>query len=368
MALHSVSENISKFNVKDDKAYITSKASKKEVENYLNEINLDSLLQRAFSIYKIDLDFTYSLVNNIHKRCKKAEFRCMLNCDDVCDSDLNRRYELRVVFPDKSGYVLRKLGPMLILSISVISIGILGFVFTARALWKQRRYHEMTIDFVNNMTHEFKTPISTITLARNLLLKKINPESGSENEKYLKLIGQENNKLKAQVERILQLSTLERGDYHLNKSPHNINTLIGEVVDKYSLILSEKKGVIQLNLDDTIPLTLLDPIYMKDALSNLIDNAIKYTDQKPEISIKTTSVKDKCIVSISDNGIGMVGEKQKHIFKKFYRIPTGDLHDVKGFGLGLSYVHLIIKAHQGSISVESTVGKGSKFIIELATI
>lgn len=363
MALKDVSKDISKLNVQEDRAYITSKNSKHEVEKYLKSIHLDSLLKRAFSIHKIQLRFEYSLTDNPARVCKQSEFRCILDCEGHCD--VNSKYELRINFPDKSGQVYGKMLPMLILSFIVIGIGITGFIITAIALWKQKRYYDMTIDFVNNMTHELKTPISTISLASGIVRKNLHEKNENSFDQYLDMIAEENEKLTLQIERILQLAQLEKGDYRLRKHPTNIHDIISDVAKRYELKAKEKEGIIQLRLHSESPVISADPMFLKDALSNLIDNAIKYSSEKPEVTVETTSAKGHLIIRIRDNGIGMTREKQKLIFKKFYRIPTGDIHNVKGFGLGLSYVQLIVKAHQGKIMVQSEPDKGSTFEIIL---
>ncbi len=332
---------------------------------YLKEINLDSLLQRAFNRHKIHLDFEYKLIEDIHKSCGGTEFRCELNCAELCQSDLNSRYELRINFPDKSGYVFGKMAPLLTLSLIVIIIGTGGFIYTARALWRQKKFHDTTIDFVNNMTHEFKTPISTIALSNNLIRKSIESGNTTEVSKYQDMIAQENDKLRVQVERILQLAKLESGDFNINKTAVDLKKIIDECIKKYSLLLEQGNGKVTTSFNHGDQEIKLDSGFIKDAISNLIDNSIKYSKKEPNIKIETSVSHNKLMITVSDKGIGIPVDQQKQVLKKFYRVPTGDLHDVKGFGLGLTYVDLIAKSHGGKLTIDSKPGFGSTFTIHI---
>ncbi len=248
----------------------------------------------------------------------------------------------------------------------IFALCILGcFSYAMFVIFTQKKISTMKMDFVNNMTHEFKTPIATISLASDSIN---NPKIITQQEKvrrFTKIIKQENKRMLAQVEKVLQMATLEKKDFVLKKEELDINYLIHQAAENISLQLEPKGGQIKVELDSDIRVLRADKNHISNVLNNLLDNANKYTPNNPMITVVSKQLKQSVMIQVIDNGIGMTKEQVKHVFAKFYRAHTGNLHDVKGFGLGLSYVQAIINAHQGKVRVKSEPGKGSTFTILL---
>jgi signal transduction histidine kinase len=229
---------------------------------------------------------------------------------------------------------------------------------------QQKRLSEMQKDFINNMTHEFKTPISSINISADVVMDPNIVNDPSRLFTYGSVIKQENNRLNQQVDKVLQIARIESHTFHLKKEPVNINDLIINVVDN-CIANSNRKLVINTDLSDSVGFIDADVLHLTNIFHNLLDNASKYSGKAPIISITSTRNNQYTVIRFSDNGPGISPEYQKRIFQKFYRIPTGNLHDVKGFGLGLYYVNTICKAHQWRIRLESSEGKGATFVIEI---
>jgi two-component system phosphate regulon sensor histidine kinase PhoR len=257
---------------------------------------------------------------------------------------------------------------------------IVFFGYTLFVIFKQKRLSEIQKDFINNMTHEFRTPISTIAISAEVLK---DPQTANHPERllnYATIIQNENNRLRQQVDRVLQAARLDKEDIGLKPEFLNLETIIGDAVNNFSLTVQEKAGRISIVNQITNSTIKADKIHITNVINNLIDNALKYCERKPNITIRvsqatilsskkswpsTTSGKPFVEVSISDTGIGISSENQKRIFQQFYRVPTGNIHNVKGFGIGLHYVKLIVEAHGGSVSVTSEPGVGSTFTLSL---
>lgn len=223
----------------------------------------------------------------------------------------------------------------------------------------------MKSDFVNNVTHEFKTPIATISLASEMLLKPSILGSEEKARKYARIIYDENIRLKNQVENVLQLTVLEKGTFHLKFSTFDLHQLINKTTLNFQLILKESKGKLTLDLQALNPMLHADTMHIENVLVNLLDNANKYSQDKPDIIISTYNRNASVVLVVEDKGIGISTENQKNVFRKMYRVPTGNVHDVKGFGIGLYYVKTIVEAHNGEVSLHSQLGKGSRFEISL---
>jgi two-component system phosphate regulon sensor histidine kinase PhoR len=277
----------------------------------------------------------------------------------------NNCYVLGVYFPNETTFIYKQMLFWLVLSAIFIIIIILSFGFTTYSYIKQKKFSTIKNDFINNMTHELKTPISTISLSSEMLLQKevlINPDKII---KYAKVIYDENNRLKSQVEHVLQAAITDKGTLELKKHEVNIHKIIEENIDKISTIIKNIEGKILFKPDALKYIVIADSVLISTVVSNLLDNACKYSKNKPEITIITYNIGEKIGISIKDKGIGISKEHLKDIFKEFYRITTGNIHDVKGFGLGLYFVKTIIEAHGGTIKVNSEINKGSKFEIIL---
>ena len=235
------------------------------------------------------------------------------------------------------------------------------FAYTLMVIQRQKKLSTIKNEFINNLTHEFKTPIASISLAANMLRNNDASIDDKKRLNYLGLIDHESKRLEGQVDKVLQIAMVDSGNFSLEKKQLNIHDIIHRVVDSMSLVVNERKGNIKLYLGANKADVMADETHLVNIIYNLVDNALKYTTDVPEIAISTSDTEDGIQISIKDNGIGIGEEIQKYIFDKFYRAETGDVHNVKGFGLGLSYVKKIIEAHKGKINLTSQINQGSEF-------
>jgi two-component system phosphate regulon sensor histidine kinase PhoR len=272
---------------------------------------------------------------------------------------------LIIVVPDFNKQIWSSLRWVMFGAIVFMIVIIAAFYVTVKSLLNQKKLSEIKSDFINNMTHEFKTPLATISLAVDALRNE-KVQSDKEKAKYFSnIIKEENIRMNKHVETILQAALMEKQELQLNLVPLQGHEVIQNVLENYQLQLKEKEADVQLLLNAKNDMISADEVHFTNLVSNLIDNAIKYSNDKLRITISTHSTKNHVIVRVADNGIGMSKESVKRIFEKFYRAHTGNLHNVKGFGLGMSYVKTVIDAHKGKIKVESTPGKGTSFTIEM---
>jgi len=270
-------------------------------------------------------------------------------------------YMLGIFIPGEEEHIFHNMLWWLVLSVVFLLIVIISFSYVIINLLRQKKLSEMKTDFVNNMTHEFKTPIATISLASEMLLKPGVNESPEKTMKYANVIYDENSRLKNQVEQVLQIAVLDKGVLKLKKREIDIHEIIGEAVESIDIIVKQRNGEIKLSLDATHFKINADPVHFLNIIINLLDNANKFSQETPEITVKTWNVNNGIKISVEDKGIGISSENQKHIFKKFYRVHTGNIHDVKGFGLGLYYVKTIVDAHSGRIDIHSEQKKYTRF-------
>jgi signal transduction histidine kinase len=283
------------------------------------------------------------------------------------DDDEKKATFLTVAFLTKQNYIFKSLNlllPSIGLSLFILCI----FVFAITVIFKQKQLNKIKNDFVNNMTHELKTPISTISLASQMLQ---DPSVGKTPEtlKHISnVIRDETKRLSFQVEKVLQMAIFEKDKSSLKPSEIHVNSLISDIIGNFSLKVVNKGGKVFSNLNAKNDLILVDEVHFTNVVFNLMDNALKYSNKPLLLNIETRNEKDKLLISIEDNGIGIPKEDLKRIFEKFYRVSTGNLHNVKGFGLGLAYVKKIINDHKGTIDVESNLNIGTKFTITIPTI
>lgn len=272
---------------------------------------------------------------------------------------------LTMIVPNLKAVLLQQIHWMIIGAIFFTLMIIAAFYVTVGALLRQKKMSEIKNDFINNMTHEFKTPLATISLAVDALRNEKVIDDRQKMNYFSGIIKEENKRMNKHVETILQAALMDRQEVQLNKVPLHVNELIEDVLENYTLQLQEKQGRVELQLNAKKDLVEVDEVHFRNVVSNMIDNAIKYSKENLVLKITTHSTNKNLVTRFEDNGIGMSKETVKRVFEKFYRAHTGNIHNVKGFGLGLSYVKTIIDAHDGKIKVESTPGKGSSFTLEI---
>lgn len=273
---------------------------------------------------------------------------------------------LIIVVPDFKKQVWASLKWELIGAAVFMLIIIAAFYVTIRSLLNQKKLSEIKSDFINNMTHEFKTPLATISLAVDAIRNDKVQADPTKMKYFSSIIKEENIRMNKHVETILQAALMEKQELKLNIIPLHVHEVIQHALDNHQLQLQDKEGVVELYLNAANDLIEGDEVHFTNMISNLVDNAIKYSKDKPVIRITTHSTTKNIVIRVEDNGIGMNKESLKRIFEKFYRAHTGNLHNVKGFGLGMSYVKTVVDAHRGKIKVDSTLGKGSSFTIEVS--
>jgi two-component system phosphate regulon sensor histidine kinase PhoR len=271
--------------------------------------------------------------------------------------------ELRIFFPNKNAIILRSLGKTLVATLFFTGIILICFGYTLFIIFTQKKLSEMKTDFINNMTHEFKTPIATISLAADSLNNPVVLKNEEKILRFSRIIKQENIRMHKQVEKVLQMALLDKKDFNLKWSSVNMHDLILSAIENISLQVETREGSVKGFLNASEAVVKGDQTHLSNIINNLLDNANKYSHQKPHITVFTRNVDKGLEIIVKDEGIGLSREVRKFIFDKFYRVPTGNIHNVKGFGLGLSYVKTMVEAHKGKIDVRSELGKGSSFIL-----
>jgi two-component system phosphate regulon sensor histidine kinase PhoR len=273
-------------------------------------------------------------------------------------------FHLEVHFPSQRDHALIQMSTWLFSSALFLLIFILSFYYTITTVIRQKKISQIRDDLLNNITHEFKTPISTISLASEVMIKNDNSED-SRIARYAKIIFDENKRMRTHVDRVLQMAALDRGEYSIEKAETNLDTLLINVVNNLCLEHCETIVDVKYNLIAENPVVSVDSIHLSNIVSNLVNNAIKYSNGKPVITISSKNENNSYVFSVEDQGIGIRKENFKQIFEKFYRVPTGNVHNVRGFGIGLYYVKTMIELHKGKIHVYSEPGKGTRFDISL---
>lgn len=294
-----------------------------------------------------------------HKNLFKSPYQIELFTTDLKGSP----GVLKLFFPNKSSWLWKNLLPTLAGTIIFTLLILFCFSYTIYVIFRQKKVSEMKNDFINNMTHEFKTPIATISLAADSIESPMIISSKDKIQRFIRIIKQENNRMLNQVEKVLQMALIDKKEFDLKLSEVDMHTVIDQAIHHTNLQVEKRGGMITKSLDAAQPVIHGDATHLSSVIYNLLDNANKYSTETPDISVKTRNVPKGIEVIVEDKGIGMTKEARRQIFDKFYRVPTGNLHDVKGFGLGLSYVKAITDAHHGQISVKSEPGKGSSFIL-----
>ena len=343
------------------------------IHNRVSSRTIKDLLHNKLTEDNVDIDFEYSIY---HKDLATKVQTDNFELDKVStygvpiflDYNNESEYTLYVNFPERSKFILSSVIGMALLSIIFTTIIIIAYTSAIYQLIKQRKISQIKTDFINNMTHEFKTPIATINLALDAIR---NPKVIGDEEKvkrYLKMIKDENKRMHAQVENVLRISKLEKNELNINKDKVELHDIVEDAISHIELIVESRDGYIKTQLEAIEDTVLANETHFTNVIVNILDNAVKYSENKPKIKVVTENIGNSIILKISDEGNGMPKSVQKRVFEKFYREHTGDVHNVKGHGLGLAYVKRIVDDHSGHVSVESEKGKGSTFIIKLPLI
>ncbi|MBU3822574.1 HAMP domain-containing histidine kinase [Flavobacteriaceae bacterium XHP0103] len=343
------------------------------IHKRISKEEIDSLLSRKFNEYGIDIPYEFAiysrdLATKVHsdgfENNKNSTFKIAVFYDENNKSN----YELIVNFQDDKKFILSSVLGMIFLSIIFTSVIIFTFSGALYQLLKQRKISEIKTDFINNMTHEFKTPIATINLALDAIKNPKTIEDRDKVLRYLNMIKEENKRMHAQVENVLRISKLEKNELNISKDKVDLHELIEDAITHVELIVEDRQGYIKTHFDATETSVLANETHFTNVIVNILDNAIKYSPNAPKIDVYTENVGTNIIVKVKDQGSGMSKAATKRVFEKFYREHTGNIHNVKGHGLGLAYVKRIVHDHQGYVGVESEKEKGSTFIIKLPLI
>ncbi|WP_121665567.1 sensor histidine kinase [Mesonia aquimarina] len=351
---------------------IKEKAADLPIYKRIDTTSIKTLIDAQLSARDIKSDYEYGIYSDFLATKVKSEDFELKNTATTYGIPIfespTTNYKLYINFKDKKKEVLSSIALMALLSIVFTLIIVVAYSSALSQLIKQRQISQIKTDFINNMTHEFKTPIATINLALDSVK---NPKIANDTEKvqrYMKMIRDENRRMHAQVENVLRMSKLEKNELDIKKERLKLHEIIEDSITHIQLIVDEREGYVQTHFGALKSSILANETHFTNVLVNILDNAIKYSPEQPKIDIYTENVKNFIVLKIRDQGKGMSRSVQKKIFEKFYREHTGDIHDVKGHGLGLAYVKQIVIDHHGLITVESEKGKGTTFIIKLPLI
>ena len=341
----------------------------------IDPVILDTLIHQELVNRGIDLPYKYGVTHGstdevlIKNTADEADLDFIRNSDlsaNLFPMDLDQKdYELAIYFPRQKNYLMKQaLVPLT--SSGILMLVIIGcFAYAIMVILRQKKISEIKNDFINNMTHEFKTPIATVSLATEALQDDDLKQNANLVDRYVQVIKEENRRLGMQVEKVLQIATLDKKDVKLKFENTDVHDIIQKALGNIRIMVEKREGHIGSQLLAGNPVLEADKVHLTNLIYNLLDNANKYSPEAPEIHIRTENISTGVIIKISDQGIGMTKEAAEKIFDKFYRVSTGNVHDVKGFGLGLAYVKSVIDMHQGTISVKSELGKGSTFKVYL---
>ncbi len=341
------------------------------IEERVDPKVLDSLIHLALKKHGIEIDYSYG----VYERGETFMFGNMEDPAPLAVTPMTARlfpndviqqpYFIHIDFPGATGYLFKNLWLLLGISLLFLVAITTTSYYTVLTIIRQKKNSAIKNDFINNMTHELKTPISTISLACEALSDPELSKIENIKNRYIGIINAENKRLGLLVEEVLQSAVLDKGDFKLKKVDLEVHELLRDVADKFLIQVKERDGSLNLQLDASETLVEGDKNHLVNVIYNLLDNATKYSKESPEITVSTAVEEDRIRISVTDNGIGIGGENLRKVFDKLYRVPTGNVHNVKGFGLGLSYVKIITERHGGQVLAQSKLGQGSTFTIEL---
>ncbi len=345
----------------------------KTIDERVSKSRLEAMLRDELKQNEITTPFEFAIYNKgLATKIRSANFKwdpsVSFEVPFLAEDDGHSDYRLLISFPEKQGYLFSSIIGITSLSLIFTLIIIIAYLSAINQLIKQKQISEIKTDFINNMTHEFKTPIATINLALDAIKNPKIFEDREKVQRYLQMIRDENKRMHAQVENVLQISKLDKKELDIVKEQADIHDVVEDAIEHVHLIVEARHGILTRHFDAQRTTALLNDVHFTNVLVNILDNAIKYSPDEPVIDIYTENVKDFILIKIRDRGLGMSKVTQKRIFEKFYREHTGDIHNVKGHGLGLAYVKRIIEDHNCHIYVESEKGKGSTFIIKMPLI
>ena len=330
---------------------------------------LDSTVQKELEFYHINLDFHFILINgedtlsvNPNSKVKNGEL-----FHQSFDSPYSS-IDLAIHFPERSTFILKRIGIMFASSILLILFNLVSILLILAYYRRERSFAQQVKDMIGNLTHEFMTPISSISLAGNMIHARSQKSGDHHTSQFATVIKEENKKLQQQVDRLLQLAAIEDSGFEYNKTSVDIHQLIQDAVQSMSFHLKQNEAEVMTDFQAQRSVVLADEMHLTNVFANFISNSIKYSVQKPIIRISTSNKEKQIEITITDNGIGIPSKEYKRIFEKYYRISTGDTHNTKGFGIGLYYAKTILSAHRGTISVKSEQLKGTSFVIALPVI
>lgn len=356
-----------------DKMFDAIPKDRSLIENRISKTLIDSLLKIEFRSAGLNTRYDYGVFNPIRNKLTlqksgkypnelmKSSFRYLLFPGEI----FSTQNYLTIYFPNEKQYLISRIWLLLVVSIFLIATIIFSFTYVITTVFRQKKLSEIKNDFINNMTHEFKTPISTISLACQALTDKDVAKNEVVYDTYLNIINEENNRLSGMAERILQSARLQKGEVVLKLEEINLHDVITDAMYKVNLQVEKKGGKIEIYNEAEYPTVIADRVHITNIIFNLLDNANKYTPWAPIIHIITKNIAEGILISVKDNGVGISKSNQKKVFDRLYRVPTGNVHNVKGFGLGLSYVKTVVEKHNGKITLDSELKKGSTFSIYL---
>jgi two-component system phosphate regulon sensor histidine kinase PhoR len=376
VALSSVVKEVQKLNKDSSAIYepvkqISSNYFLASTNDTLHPYLLQNLLTTEFKNRNLESNFEYVLYDCFTDSIVfgdfveiKSDAKNLVYQISEKDKWNQASHYFGVYFPDKETYLINEMGIWIVSTIFLLLV-VVFFSYTIWAILQQRKLSEVRTEFINNMTHELKTPISTISLSTEVLSNPNITQNPERLMNYANIIKEETQRLQEQVDKVLQMATLDKNKVDLQFEKVNLHDILKKTITGFELILDSKDGKIERDLDATNAFVMGDKTHLTNVFFNLMDNAIKYSDNKPVIHVSTKDHKSGIHIRVKDNGIGMNREQQKHVFENFYRVPTQDRHDVKGFGIGLNYVMKMVKKHNGKIQLRSELKQGSTFRIYL---
>ncbi len=374
LALYNVARSLADINQSKlpPRNIVNQRTTNYYVVNIEDEINanlLEYFLQKEFEALALKVDFEYAVFDCTTDEMVYGNFIRFSPDDKPSNIELgdlpayeNFTYYFGVKFPDRSGYLLGKMQLSIFFSVILLTT-VLFFAYTMFIILRQKRLSEMQKDFINNMTHEFKTPLSTIRISAEVLLNSPAVQQDKRLRQYAVIVDEQYQRLNQQVEKVLQIARIEKGRFDIRLEKVRLSELLNRVVESARVNLEDQGGTLDADLEAADVVIEADPLHLANVFHNLLDNAVKYCRQSPRIQVKAVRNGHQLQVAIRDNGIGIDREHQLRVFDKFYRVPTGNVHNVKGFGLGLYYVRKICEAQGWKVRMDSEPGRGTTITV-----